>query len=350
MKRFWIILAFVLCGSFSTESAMAETDVSETCWSKFWTRYEQIENQIKRSCRECTERWYGDRIQPDYGLTCLANSEPSSHESIVVFVHGFNSRPEDLKSLVRETQQAGFRCVTFRYPNDQSLTKSARFLAEELASLKGRLAVVTHSMGGLIVREAIENPELDPGNVRQLIQITPPNHGTQLARFAVSMDVVEYLMSEDRRQESGFIYGSILDGLAEASDDMSPDSEFLQTLNSRPRHPDVQYTLVLGTDAPIDPTAFAATRRCVSWLGNRWEWVDTAKTTLKSHLTKFDELIDGRGDGIVSVRRARLSGVTDLIVGQFDHADLLSEAPNPAARKAREQILKRLQLPLTHSD
>ena len=77
MKRFWIILAFVLCGSFSTESAMAETDVSETCWSKFWTRYEQIENQIKRSCRECTERWYGDRIQPDYGLTCLANSDPS---------------------------------------------------------------------------------------------------------------------------------------------------------------------------------------------------------------------------------------------------------------------------------
>ena len=92
MKRFWIILAFVLCGSFSTESAVAETHTRETCWSNFWTRYEQIENQIKRSCRECTDRWYADRSQPDYGLTCLANSEPSSHESIVVFVHGFSSK------------------------------------------------------------------------------------------------------------------------------------------------------------------------------------------------------------------------------------------------------------------
>ena len=157
-------------------------------------------------------------------------------------------------------------------------------------------------------------------------------------------------MSEDRRQESGFIYGSILDGLAEAPDDMSPDSDFLRTLNSRPRHPDVQYTLVLGTEAPIDPMAFAATRRCVSWLGNRWEWVNKAKTTLKTQLPEVDELIDGRGDGIVSVRRGRLGGVTDLIVGKFDHAEILSEDPNPAAREARQQILKRLELPLTQSD
>lgn len=339
----WVAVAVCLLGLLQgSREAVAETSSENNCWSSFWSAYDRFEDRIKQSCRDCTTQWYGDRPQPSYGLRSLATSRPTRHNKIVVFVHGFNSRPEDLAALTHEARAAGLRCVTFRYPNDQAVARSAKMFAEELASYRGKVCVVTHSMGGLVAREAIENRELDPGNVNQLIMITPPNHGSQLARVAISMDLVEYVMSKDRRSESGFVYGSILDGLAEAPEDMHPNSDFLKQLNARPRNPQVRYTIVLGTEGPIHPQLFAGTRHCLSQLSARCSWLNKAKSTLKTSLPELDELIDGRGDGLVSVRRGRLSGVDDLIIGEFDHTEILSGKPGPAALNARKQILARL--------
>lgn len=323
-------------------SQAAETSSLRGCWSSFWSRVHAIEANWKDSCRECTQNWYRNHAQPEYGLRALAGRHASRHAGMVVFIHGYNSRPEDLETFVRETQQAGYRCASFRYPNDQSLVKSARLLSDVLSDQKGDISIIAHSMGGLIAREAIENPQLDHGNVRRLIMITPPNNGSALARFAYSMDIVEYLTCDRRRKESGFVYGSIIDGLAEATDDMSPNSKFLRQLNSRPRNAKVRYTIVLGTDGPWDPTNLRKTRNCVSHLSGRCAWVRTAKEAIKSGLPELDELVAGKGDGIVSVKRGRLDGVEDVIIGEFDHTDFFSDDPNPSAVKARDRIIARL--------
>ena len=179
---------------------------------------------------------------PAYGLASKPHDET---DRFVVFVHGLNSRPEDLNLLISMAQARGHTCTTFRYPNDQYLVGSAALLARELKQLvasgySGRVDLVTHSMGGLIVRETIENPVFDPGNIGKLIMVAPPNHGSSLARYACSLDLFEYLTSETRRAESGIISGAFSDGLSEAVNDLEPGSEFLKSLNQRPRNPRVE--------------------------------------------------------------------------------------------------------------
>src|SRR5690606_20576841 len=107
-------------------------------------------------------------------------------EQLAVVVHGFHSDRWHVSQLSACVRQSGMPHAVFEYPNDQSVSDSAALLSRELLKLKQAapkcaVSLVTHSMGGLVAREAIENPRLDPGNVDRLIMIAPPNHGSRLA-------------------------------------------------------------------------------------------------------------------------------------------------------------------------
>ncbi|MCP4189617.1 MAG: hypothetical protein GY768_03200 [Planctomycetaceae bacterium] len=340
---FAVALCCLMTGAFPAWAAADEPGALRKGWGKLWSQIQTLESNWKECCRNCTYSWYGKPTQPNYGLQILDDSKLSkTSDSLVIFVHGYNSRPEDLSVLIEQAQQAGHRCATFRYPNDQALADSAHLLSNVLTQQTTQISLVTHSMGGLIARETIENPQLDPGNVRQLIMIAPPNHGSQLARIACSMDVIEYVTCDHRREEAGFIYGSIIDGLAEATDDMTPNSAFLRQLNARARNAKVRYTIFLGSDAPLDQNTLKRTRQCLAHASARFSWIREMKAQLKSNLPEIDELVAGRGDGIVSVRRGRLEGVKDLFIGDFDHHSILSPTPTTEALKARDQIIAKL--------
>jgi pimeloyl-ACP methyl ester carboxylesterase len=342
-----IILQLTVLGLLLTPSRPASSEEPggiKHCWRQFWSKARQIESNLKSSCRRCTQNWYREKPQPVYGLRTLPLRANVPSEQLVVFVHGLNSRPEDLGGLVAEVEQAGHWCATFRYPNDQPITASASLLSSELRELRKRdplrqIVLIAHSMGGLVVREAVENGKLDPGNVERLILIAPPNHGSRLAEIAISLDILEYISCETRRDESGFVYGSILDGLAEANGDLKPGSRFLRTLNARPRNPSVKYTIVLGTGGPLRTERM---EECVSLCSERCSWLRGLDIKLNHKLSAVDELVAGQGDGLVSVRRGRLEGVDDVILGRFDHAELLRRAPEGEALDARRQILARI--------
>ncbi len=317
------------------------------CWQQFWQKARQLEADLKSSCRRCTQNWYRDQPQPDYGLRPRPLRVNMPSEQLVVFVHGLNSRPEDLIGLISGVERAGHWCATFRYPNDQSISKSASLLSAELGELRRRaplrrVVVIAHSMGGLVAREALENSKLDPGNVQRLILIAPPNHGSRLAQVAVSLDILEYISCGVRRDESGFVYGSILDGLAGANDDLKPGSVFLTTLNSRVRNAAIDYTIVLGTAGPVDTGSM---EKCVSLCSAKCSWLRGMDATFSNSVSSVGELVAGQGDGLVSVQRGRLDGVDDVILGQFDHAELLRHAPEGDALNARRQILARITPP-----
>jgi pimeloyl-ACP methyl ester carboxylesterase len=256
-----------------------------------------------------------------------------------------NSRPEDLQSLVAEAVAAGHCCATFRYPNDQPIRQSARQLAAKLRELHQqqselKVALVTHSMGGLVAREAIENPRLKVTNVCRLIMIAPPNHGSLLARYACSLDVWEYMSSPVRRGEAGLIAGSICDGFAEAIDDMQPGSEFLRQLNARSRNSNVEYSIFVGTAGPLAEDRCKAPQRWLQAVGRRCGWDAAAKGQVC--VLPAEELRNGKGDGCVAVRRARLNGVEDFVVGHYSHRSILQDAERPVVRRTRAAILARL--------
>ena len=279
-----------------------------------------------------------------YGLRL----EPITQQAdlTVVLVHGFNSSPISTAELIAPAREAGFHCGDFAYPNDQSLHDSAQLLSSELKQLARReptrkVALVTHSMGGLVARECIENPDLDPGNVSRLIMVAPPSHGSMLAKYATATDLWEHWISRRSGGPWRRVRDAIVDGLGEAADDLQPGSDFLTHLNERSRHPEVHYTLVIGTGASV-------TDAQLSWLRDYSHsalmGVRAKKTAanVQRMVSELEEIVEGKGDGVVAVKRAKIEGVDDVVVLPFGHLQVAEPSEHVPAIQARQIVLSRL--------
>lgn len=295
----------------------------------------------------CLDSWFKRQRRACYGIRVDLREQTSAPPQLVLYIHGLNSRPEDLKQLVQEASRAGHVCGTYRYPNDQSITLSAIALANDLRSLRQRwstteVTLVTHSMGGLVARAMIENPKIDPGCVTKLVMVAPPNHGSLLAQHACSLDIWEFIRSPDRRREAGLIAGSFVDGQGQAIRDIRPGSDFLQRLNAQTRNADVKYSLVLGTGGPLRRRSLRGAQQLLSIASRRCRWVSTAERQFEQHVLASDELFAGYGDGFVAVRRGQLDGVADLVIERFSHASILGRRDTAGVARARAEILARL--------
>lgn len=306
--------------------------------------------RFQRLLREAFTRRQAGKTATTYGLVLDENwQDKPAKLPLVVLIHGLNSRPEEIEGFVWEVRDAGFGCATVRYPNDQPIVDSAELLADELSVIvrdyPGRsVSLVTHSMGGLVARAAIEDPGLDPGNVRQLIMISPPNHGSSLANFAFGLDFWEHAISEARkRRTAGPFSAAIEDGLAEAARDLRPESPFLGQLNARCRNADVAYTIILGTKAPLAREDLDFLQKQLAVAGGKSRWVRFFGARLETQLGDLDEVVDGSGDGVVSVQRGRLEGVEDVVLLEFGHMGIFDSTDRDVTRAVCEEILKRLR-------
>lgn len=284
------------------------------------------------------------------GLTAEVDATVTDAKPLVVLVHGFNSDSASTMGLLNGPREQGFRCAVFDYPNDQSLAESAALLSVELKRLKQRqpelrVALLTHSMGGLLARAVIEDPELDAGNVDRLIMVAPPNQGTRLAECDFGIDLWEYALTPSRREAASFFYGAIEDGLCEASGDLQPGSPFLQRLNARRRNPNVRYTIVLGTKGPLSVDERAAMRQRLAAAGERSRWVRFLGAKVLTWIDDLDEAVEGLGDGVVAASRGRLDGVDDVVQLKFGHLEAVSGKNDGDLAALRDVINDRLQTP-----
>jgi len=286
--------------------------------------------------RRQTSRQFG--LLPDDSWQKAPATRP-----LVVVVHGLDSSPERCEALIAAMRKEGLPCAAFRYPSNQPIEKSAKLLSDDLKKLAkaqpGRdVSLVTSSMGGLVARAAVEDPELDPGNVRRLIMVAPPNHGSALARFEFALDLWTHLLQNARRKEVGLFYAMIEDGMCEASGDLTPGSALLKKLNARPRNPKVQYTIILGTAGPLKAEDLAQLRESIAKAGQQNRWVRFFGSRVHKWLEDLDEVVEGKGDGCVSVARGRLEGVDDTVVLRISH---LHDGTD--VKKLHQEILLRLR-------
>ena len=302
------------------------------------------------------------RDKQEYGLKLDENWDRAAADrnlpdrNLVVLIHGLNSTPAKAGGLLAGVCAAGsegrcaagFPCAAFSYPNDQTIDDSAKLLGRELSRLAvdhpaRKISLVTHSMGALVARAVIEDPKLDPGNVRQLVMVAPPNHGSALARFSFGLELQEHLPDGRRKIEVGTFLAAVEDGLAGAARDLQPDSPFLRTLNARTRNPNVRYTIFLGTRAPLTDADLAHLRRTMAAAGGRNRWVQFFGPRVDTLLADLDETVAGKGDGVVSLARGRLDGVKDTVVLHFSHTSVLRTPAVGDERKVHRGILQRLK-------
>lgn len=110
-------------------------------------------------------------------------------ENTIVFVHGFMRSESNMSALARSFEKSGFHTVNWGYPSREKYIEEhgADLVRQliEIASLRPGEPIhfVTHSMGGLVIRAAINHP-LCPKEalMGRVVLIAPPNKGSLLAR------------------------------------------------------------------------------------------------------------------------------------------------------------------------
>lgn len=110
------------------------------------------------------------------------NKLPKMSGHVVIMLHGIVRSSKSMSRMQKSLGEAGFVPVPFDYPSTQAnLDKCSEFLDSVIRSLDGvkEISFVTHSMGGLVVRNWLK--EHKDKRVRRLVMIGTPNKGAEMA-------------------------------------------------------------------------------------------------------------------------------------------------------------------------
>ena len=182
----------------------------------------------------------------------------------VILIHGLDEPGRVWLNLAPALDRAGFFVWFFSYPNDQDIRASSRFLSQCLAAVRWEcdeaVALVCHSMGGLVARQMLTDPEINYAgaaargrvpDISHLIMIGTPNHGASLARFRVIMEIREQMLN--RIHGYGHWLQGFYDGDGAAATQLLPGSAFLTRLNARPHPAGVCLVVIAGILSPWLP-------------------------------------------------------------------------------------------------
>lgn len=141
-----------------------------------------------------------------------ALEEDLGHKVPVVFVHGIGGSPREFAAIVARLDRTRFKPWFFYYPSGMDLKQLGAmfyklFLSGEvIPSPEVPMVIVAHSMGGLVVREAMNNlkESATENRVPYVITVSSPFGGHPDAR-AASHAPVPLPAWRDLNPEAGFI-------------------------------------------------------------------------------------------------------------------------------------------------
>ena len=278
------------------------------------------------------------------------SSDLKEANHVVVLVHGFNSSTDYMGALAKRIKSTGSKKSTvavakFEYLSRNGVQAAADLLDQELDTLiEGNpdceISIVTHSMGGIVSRAVIEAEAFDIPQVKRIIMIAPPNHGTNLALLPTGADRFENVLAKIDRTG---IRRALRTFVAEANvavEDLRPDSELLKTLNQGKRNAAIDYSILLGDAGVLSSSDSQFLHKLVKQMGDskEQEFVKAGKELNAFMDLLSPELLAKTGDGVVSLESGKLEGVEDVAVLGFQHSDLLRGNAKTQRRIIREII------------
>jgi pimeloyl-ACP methyl ester carboxylesterase len=268
-----------------------------------------------------------------YGLFLPENFD--AHQPLVILIHGLDDGQYTMRPIGDALSTGGFQVAYFVYPAAGPIDDDANLLAEHLQALQQahpdiKLNLLGYSMGGLVARRYVEGKDY-AGGVDHLIEVGTPNHGSDWAWASPILAAHEnyFMARSDSNWRASWL---ITDGLGEATRDLIPDSKFLHRLNRLPRRADVRYTIIAGNKNVLADVAGDLVGSAAGEVpGHNW-----LSTVVRTGLLWAGMQLDSAtapGDGPVSLRSAKLDGVSDFVVIPADHIELAEGAKGkpPAA-------------------
>jgi pimeloyl-ACP methyl ester carboxylesterase len=238
---------------------------------------------------------------------------PAIGDRPVIIVHGLGSDilSNRFNALATALQQSGATSIFgFEYDSLDSVARNGSFFMEAMTSLTEQSPgqtwrIVGHSMGGLVVRSALENgiplDVADSGN--RAVLVATPNLGSPIAvEVTDNPDVIgqaisDLILNGDMEFRNSDGQPAEVEGTEQGFQDIRPDSQFLAALNfeAANHHPQFEYRSVAGNSR-----------------GTQYE-------TLDRILGVFAD------DGVVDVSSANaaVTGAVDSAVEPYDHSAIV---------------------------
>jgi pimeloyl-ACP methyl ester carboxylesterase len=291
-------------------------------WHFLLDSYKEEEKELRTQIRKTVKEIFPEKateFSQSFGLFLFEADRVLPRELVldkktIVLIHGLDDPGKVWMNLAPELAREDYNVLFMEYPNDQPVVESSQLFFKELQELKmfgvDRISIVAHSMGGLVSREMLTSPELKyeksvsdnlVPEVISLIMVGTPNHGSQMARFRWFGEVRDHLARMSKGNTSW--QGTIFDGAGEAKIDLLPESRFLYELNSRP-HPDINMLIIAGISSPWKEDDINAMIN------------DLLKKVPENQKDLVDDIggsmiamTHGVGDGLVTVKSARLAGI-----------------------------------------
>ena len=289
---------------------------------------------------------YGLKFEKSISRNSTKVDAPELKNSICVLVHGLNSDSALMNPLERKLEAAGHAVAWFEYPNDGPILGAARLFSRELSAFKTKhpdknVSIIAHSMGGLVARRMLEDEDLDPENVKRLVMICTPNHGSRFSRGSLGMDLWEHYLTDAKiHEELPRFKAMVADGMNEAARDLHPDSAFLKDLNARSRNSRVQYFNFYGNQGPLPEQALNLIVDSATDFLPSETLADAIRSFKKRKLNEYSEVVSGKGDGVVSIHRARLAGVDRSQKFSVTHRSMWIKPDDPESQRLFQEVLK----------
>jgi pimeloyl-ACP methyl ester carboxylesterase len=292
-------------------------------WQIFTNLYREEEKELRCRFRETVKNSFTeqtDRLYRTFGLFYFeadleAPDTVDPDRKSAVLIHGLDDPGKVWGSLAPALAKEGFNVWLLQYPNDQPVAESARFFFDQLKRFDQlgirRIAIVAHSMGGLVSREMLTDPEIDyyrtakekqVPEVAKLIMVGTPNHGSQMVRLRVFAEIRDHI-GRLLKGETSWL-GAIIDGAGEAKIDLLPESRFFTQLNARPHPIATDMLVIAGITSPWNEADIN------SWMSDlRQKVPDDQQKYVDALGRNLISMTHGLGDGLVTVESTRLEGV-----------------------------------------